>query len=80
MPVLTSKFLFQTSVLIIDFQFRKIGVPLYGSENNWNGKLAKKSKEIKDNDFKHKVTACERINRTLVYKRNNPMAAFTTEQ
>ena len=51
---------------------QKVGVPLYGSENDWGGKLAKKSKEIKETNFRDTVHTCERINRTLVYKRNNP--------
>ena len=46
-------------------------MPIYGSKEKWGGDLAKKSTIIKDIDFKKKVKACPRIDRTLVYQRQH---------
>ena len=47
----------------------KVTVPIYGSKEKWGGDLAKKATMIKEIDFKKKVKACPRIDRTLVYQR-----------
>ena len=47
----------------------KITSPVYGTKEVWGGKLAKQSKKIKEEGFRNCVSKCERINRTLVYKR-----------
>ena len=49
----------------------KVGVPLYGTFDTWGGELAKQSKKIKDQDWARKVKACPRLDRTLVYVRDN---------
>ena len=50
---------------------RKVSVPVYGDSSFWDKHLAKKSKLIKDKDFKDKVKKGERLDRTLVYERQN---------
>ena len=44
---------------------------MYGTRDIWGGKLAKNSKKIKEEQFRNCVSRCERINRTLVYKRKD---------
>ena len=36
----------------------KVTCPVYGTEQTWGGSLAKRSRRIKDQDFKKKVRAC----------------------
>lgn len=47
----------------------EVGGPLYGTHATWGGSLKKQSLKIKENDFKKKVHACSRLDRTLVYVR-----------
>ena len=48
-------------------------MPVYGSKEKWSGDLAKQSTAIKELDFKKKVKACPRIDRTLVYQRQHDL-------
>ena len=44
---------------------------MYGTVDQWGGELAKKSHKIKQKDWNKKVKPCSRLDRTLVYVRDN---------
>mmetsp|Transcript_23037 Transcript_23037/g.30631 ORF Transcript_23037/g.30631 Transcript_23037/m.30631 type:complete len:94 (+) Transcript_23037:560-841(+) len=48
---------------------KKVTAPLYGTQSNWGGEMAKKAMKIRDETFKNKVHKCERLDKTLVYNR-----------
>lgn len=57
----------------------KVGVPLYGTHATWGGELKKQAKIIRDRDFKAKVKPCSRLDRTLVYVRNNVFESLRSQ-
>lgn len=57
----------------------KVGVPLYGTHDTWGGDLKKQAKKIRDRDFKAKVKPCSRLDRTLVYVRNNVFESLKSQ-
>ena len=49
----------------------KVRTPIYGPSTQWGGALNKQAQKIREADFKKKVKPCARLDRTLVYMRNN---------